>query len=532
MEHNNLAIQSEKDFRFISENIDIWPSDGSFPFKTGDIFPPKKLIDRANISYTNRLLYNNEYGDVLHGILSVVPETDVVYAQRIKDIIADLPFFKIVVDAFNSICLSKTPLFDSPDNLDQMVSDLIERSNIRETLESIIKSIFLDTVDAYRVTTDLNGNPCFEQIPAKNLIIYNHPSHLSSIYCTLVSNVLSKTVEFIEYWYDGKIVKRVYEYANGKLGQELSCEESVAFGGKFKKSPIVIVKHNTSNINDTYGKDQFSTWDGSVVALCRTFSNLLRLNERVRESIRVVPESALSVLNGGQVGYLNRGVITYADGLDSNQRPDIEYIIPDIKSNVDACKETMERCIKMISMSTGLAPSWFDPEKTGTNLSGNSLKVSMIPTVLKCQMIVQSIDNSVRELICKMANANNIDLKVNQLDITWFADLNVTDEKEVAEVINTRLENGTISKEDAIIKMDRVSRRIAKERANKLSGVQSNPVENTGVKPIESSGLEVTAERENVDSNNIVIEPNDVKTGASHLVPDYQMPLTTSNMGV
>lgn len=516
--YNNMNIQAENDFRFISDNIDVWPADGSFPFKKGDKFPTDKLVDRANISYTNRLLYNNKYGDIFDSILSVIPETDLIYAQRIKDIIADLPFFKIVVDAFVSICISNNPLYDTPDELDQRVSDIIERSNLRSTLESIIKSLFLDVVDAYRVTTNLDGDPIIEQIPNKNMIIYNHPQYLSSIYCVLVSNVLTDKVEFIEYWYNGKIVKRVFNYGNGILGDEISCEDGAAFGGKYQKSPIVIIKHNTDNMNDTYGHDQLSTWDGAVVALCRTFSNMMRLNERVREMLKVVPESSLSVLHGGQAAFVNRGVITYPDGQDATQRPNVAYIIPEIKGNIDACKETLERCIKMVSMSAGLSPAWFDPEKTGTNLSGKSLQVAMMPTILKSKMIVNSIEDGVREIISKLAYTYDIELKNSQIDITWVTGIDVEDDKETSDIIDTRLNNNTISKEDAIIKMDKVSRRIAKERAARLNG---EPVFDNGAvndKPINNNDLELHTDEnyQNTNSNS---------SNTDNLVPDYEMPI-------
>lgn len=529
MLNNNINIQAEKDYRFISDNIDIWPDDGSFPFKPGDKFPTDKLVERANVSYTNRLLYNNEYGDIFNSILSVIPETDMIYAQRIKDIIADLPFFKIVVDAFVGICVSKAPLIDTVDTLDQQISELVDRSNFKYAVESMVKSLFIDKIDAYRVTSNLEGDPIIEQIPVKNLIVYNHPKFLSSVCCVLVSNILKDKVEFIEYWYDGKMVKRVFQYNNGKLGQELSCEESEAFDGKFNKSPIVIVKHNTDTVNDTYGHDQLSTWDGSIVALCRSFSNLLRLNERVREMIKLVPESALTVTGSGQAAFINKGVVTYADGLDASQRPAIDILIPDIKNNIDACKEVMERCIKMISMSTGLSPSWFDPEKTGTNLSGKSLETAMLPTLLKSELLVGSIESSVKDIIVRIGNLYGIDIKKTQVDVTWFSGLKVDGDAEMVDIINTRLANGTISKEDAIIKMDRVSRRIAKERALSLSGVACDSNKPISTKPIDTDGLELTADNENSEASNNILNADDVKTGTSKLTPDYEMAVIPSD---
>ena len=52
--------------------------------------------------------------------------------------------------------------------------------------------------------------------------------------------------------------------------------------------------------------------------------------------IRKVPDSATTRDFGMGNMLVNRGTITYPDNTDPTQRPDIEYIIPDISANITA----------------------------------------------------------------------------------------------------------------------------------------------------------------------------------------------------
>jgi hypothetical protein len=522
-------MQREEDYGFISKNIDIWH--GDFPFKEGDQFPPEKLQERADLSYTNRLLMRGDYQEVFGYMLSSIPELDPVYGLQIKDIISNLPYFKTTVDAYISLCCGTPPLIDTPDNVDIEMSNIIGNSNMNAVIESMFKSLFADPIDAYRLTVNKKNKPVIQQIPVKNFIVYNSEDDIFSICCVLVFNVINDKVEFIEYWDNGKIVKRVFKYSNGILGKQIEDKiETIAYNGVHAESPIVVVKHNPETINDTYGIDQLSYWVAPIIAICRSLSNLLRLNERCREIIRLIPESAINVNPINSASYfMNRGVITYSDNLDQNRIPKIEYLIPQIKDNVEACIQTIDKNMKLLSSASQLSPVWFDFEKMGSNLSAKSLKAAMLPTIINAERISNNMTDYIKEIVRKLGLFYNIKLNKADINVNWFT--GVDDEETTTELIHSRIENKTMTIEDGIAKLDRVSRRQAREITAKIIGQQEllNSQRDISDQQVTSWDEPTFTHDETNKVNSKPSNSNNNQGISSNVIPDVAMPIIPSD---
>lgn len=517
------TIQTEKNYNIISENIDIYPADYSFPIKSGDVFPNKKLKDRADRSFTNKLLYKNQYDKIFGTYFQNLPEVDITYGFQIRDITAEIPHFYKVVSGFTGLCIGNGVMFDFPDDISSACDSIVNSSNIREALRSIIEGDFMDSCNLYKVNLDNLNNPIIEEIPVKNFIIYNDPNNIASIYSYLTFSIIGNKIEFIEYLYNGKIRKVCFSYDGSKIGRQLGdIEETLAFNGVFAEAPVVLFKNNTYNLNDTYGSDRFSQFDSSVLAVCKAFMNLLRLDERCREIIRKVPDSAIS-RNEGM--FWNRGTISYNENTDSAQRPDIEYITPDLKNNIEACIEVYKQTVKTLAMSSGLSHVFFDFEKVGAgNLSGKALESMMMPTLIEVNRIVESKTKPIKELIRKLCLLNGIDTSIKNIDVDFNQGL-PKDEKEQTEIISQRLNNGTISLVDAIRKLDRVPMRVAKEQANYILGLvgdkgyalSSDSDSNNIVNDNNSVGFSTEEQNENV---------NDMHNKNSNTIADVQLAVT------
>lgn len=463
------TIQTEKNYNIISENIDIYPADYSFPIKTGDTFPDVKLKDRADRSLTNRLLFKNNYDKIFSTYFQSLPEIDITYGFQIRDITAEIPHFYKVVSGYTGLCIGNGVLFDFPDAVDASCDTVVSSSNINEALKSIVEGDFMDACNLYKVNLDNLGNPIIEQIPTKNFIVYNDPQNLASIYSYLTFSVINNRIEFIEYIYNGKIRKLTFAYDGSKVGKQIGeIEETVAFNGKYAEAPVILFKNNVLNLNDTYGADRFSQFDSAVLAVCKAFMNLLRLDERCREIIRKVPDSAIS-RNGGM--FWNRGTISYNENTESNLRPDIEYITPELKNNIEACIEVYKQAVKTLAMASGLSHIFFDFERAGTGvLSGKALESMMMPTLIEVNKLCTSKEKPVKELVRKICLLKGIDTPVNKIDVDFNQGL-PKDEKEQSDIVEQRLKNNTISLVDAIRKLDRVPMRIAREQANNILGL-------------------------------------------------------------
>lgn len=524
----NISLQSEKNYSIKSENVDIWG--GEFPYKAGDKFPSEKLQERADISLTNRMLFNNEYDKIFGYMLNSINELDPIYGMQIKEIASNLPYFKTITEAYVSLCCSPLPIIDTPDVVDTKVSNVVHNSNLYPVIQSVFKSLMVDTIDAYKLSVDIKGNPIFTQIPVKNLEVFVSSEDLVTIYCVNVSNVLNDKVEFISYYFDGRIEKRTFNYSGGILGSLIGeVEQSEAFGGKYKESPIIVVKHNTESINDVYGVDQFRYWDAGVVGLCRSLANLFKLNERCREIIRKLPEGAISRVQTGASLFLNKGVVTYPDGTSADQRPDIEYLIPELKNNIDACISTIEKTTKLLSVSSSLSPVWFDFEKMGSNLSAKSLRAAMIPTTLKAQMMCDNMTPYIKEMVQKLALLSDIEINFNDIDIYWEAGVG-DDESDVLDIVERRLSNNTMTIEDAIARLDRVPRRIARERSNKLQGLNVNTNVDSDDVNVELGNNELgfdTSDR-NINTSRPMRNTDNMDMD-NEIIPDIMLPIIPTN---
>lgn len=351
--NSNIDYVEESDYSFASRNIDIWH--GDFPHKQGDNFPDAKIKKRASISKTNRLLFNNDYTSILNKMLDVIPEIDPIYGMQIKEIVGNIPYFKTVVDGFISLICSTMPIIDSPDSIDARLSTILADSNLYSTLDYRFKSMFMDVIDVYVVSRNSQGKAYIKTIPVKNCIVYNDCNDITSTYCIEVFNITDEIIEFINYFIDGRIEKRTFKYSNGTIGEQVGeVEKTLAYNGKYNVCPAGFIKHNVENPDDTYGIDQFRYWDSSITAVCRSFVNLFRLNEKCREILRKVPESSLSRLNSGSYSFINKGTIVYPDGVTKEQRPDIEYIIPELRNNIESEIQVLDKSIKLVHTIRGV----------------------------------------------------------------------------------------------------------------------------------------------------------------------------------
>lgn len=464
---NNINYIEEKNYSILEKNTDVWL--GSLPFKEGDIFPTDSIKERALISNTNKLIYNNDVESIYANIISIFPEIDPMYGWQIREIITNLPYFKNSTNYWCGLVAGEPPLVDGDESIDIAINEVIDNSNFATTIQNEVRSRFMDIISAYRVDVDINGKPTIVAIEAKNLICYVSRIYTNSIEVNVVFNIYTDVdgqqyVEFIEYHYDGKIIKTVFKYNEGIIGKQIEKEETEAFNGKFKMSPIVVFKHNTIN-NEIYGVDQYRYWSASILGAMRELQNIFRLGERTREMIRKVPESSIKKdPSSGSSLFFNKGTISYPDGATP---PDIEYIVPEIR--MDEAIKAFDKAVKSVSIDTNLGPVFFDLEKLGTNLSAKSIEAALYPTKLEAKRITSEMQPSVKELVIKLCALVDIDLtNKSKFSIIWF-DGFPQDIKDYTDAIQKRLgDKPSISLQDAIIKLDKVSSRVALQKAREI----------------------------------------------------------------
>lgn len=467
--NDNIIWAPEKNWSIVSDSTDIW--EGELPYKPGMQFPTPEIMERATISNTNKLIYNNKVDDIYTNIISIFPEIDPMYGWQIREIITSLPYFKNATNAWVGLIAGDTPLVDINEDMDIKLSELIENSNFAETMQNEVRSRFMDIISAYRVDVDITGKPRIVAIESKNLICFVNREMPSSIEVNVIFSIYkdkdgSEYIDFVEYHYDGLIKKHTFNYSNGCIGEYVQdVQEDKAFGGKFNSSPIVVFKHNVVN-NEIYGTDQYRYWSPSMLAGMRELQNILRLGERTREMIRKVPNSAIKKNPGdGSSVFYNKGTIGYNDGNDSS--PDIEYVVPEIR--MEEAVKALNSAVKQIGMDTQLGAAFFNLEALGSRLSADSIKAAMYPAKLEAQRMTTEMKPAVKELIVKLGYIADLDISSSKLSVEFY-DGFPKDELNDIKAIQMRLESSrpSITLEDAIMKLDRVPLRIARQKAKEI----------------------------------------------------------------
>lgn len=480
---DNITPVQEDDWSIINSNTDIW--EGELPYKKGTKFPTDDIKERASISKTNELIYNNEIEEIATNILSIYPEIDPMYGWQIREIIAKLPYFKNATNAWVGLVSGDAPSVDISDEvIDEQIDQILEASNFASTIQNEVRSRFLDIISAYRVDTDLNGKPVIINIRSKNLIIFVNKEYINSIEVCVVWGTYKKDgqtyIDFVEYHYDGYIKKSTFEYNNEILGDLVSEEEDHAFGGKYNVSPIIVFKHNVLNDNDVYGTDQYRYWSSSMLAGMREMQNILRIAERTRELIRKVPDSAIKKNNvDGSSVFVNKGTIGYTE-TGEGKSPDIEYVVPEIR--MEEAIQALEKAIDQIAMDTQLGTAFFNINKLGARLSADSIRAALLPARLEAKRISTEMKDSIKELVIKLGLLAGINVEENKMNLTFY-DGFPRDELNDIKAVQIRLESETpsITLEDAIMKLDHVSLRIAKQKA---AEIRQAKLEDKGIEKI------------------------------------------------
>jgi hypothetical protein len=523
----NISYAKETNFSLLNTDTDIW--EGELPYKPGSEFPTTSIKERANKLKTARLLFYNDSESIFESLINIFPEIDPTTGWQIREIVANLPQFKNCINSWVGVLVGKMPIIDCRNNqYDLVVSKVLDSSNLTEFVLTEATNLFLEDTSVYKISESLSGKPHISYIDSKNVVLFVNKNNIDEVEVVVVFNInnTENKVEFIEYHYDGIIVKRVFDYYDGKIGDEHINEfESEMWLESKKTSPIIVFTHNKIG-NNVYGRSVLEDWSTSIVTAERELQNVFRLGERLREVIRKVPESSIKrdSVTGGSM-FFNRGTVSYPDGIENT--PDIAYVVPDVP--IDKALNAFERAIKNISIDTKLGSVFFDIEKMGSNLSAKSIEAALYPTKIEALRIQNSVKTYMVETVLKLCLSCGVDLEQSDINFEW-SDSFPKDIKEFTEAIMLRLNSRipTISMSDAIMKLDGVSNRVAIQKANEILNIKNeSKVENFEATNIANNS--VTNEVDNQDSTASVESNNDDTVWESQMYPP---PVTLESKGL
>lgn len=466
-----ITEQVETNYSLIGDDSFIWDYD-KFPFATGDIFPPEQIKEVANISLTNRYLYEGRMEEVLNGAISLFPDNKLLSGLQLREIIQSLPLFSNIVNDFLGLMVSNGITIDI-DADDDFIDGFIEESNLNQIIIEEIKSLFLDCNSAYIVNFQ-DSKPYISKINSKNIIPFSNPNIKGLLECLVVFSIhkhikYGDIVEFTCYMRTGEIIQKTFLYSKGKIGKHIEELDAsgISYDG-FNFSNIVYFNHNSSDSDSLIGQDIISTWTPSISALCRSLQTLYRAGDEHRERLTFIPEDAVQKDNIF-IGLL-KNIITFGkQGLKHEPK----YITPDLQ--VESLEKLVIQARKEIANDSRLGEVFFNIESVGGGLtSGKALKTMLTPTLLRSKLYQQQLIAGIKELVIKIAAAGGFDLSNSKITIKFNETVN-DDYKELTDAIISQYQAGLLSLEDAILRLNSgMTSKQAKNKALELKGMDTD----------------------------------------------------------
>lgn len=481
------------------------------PIKSGVSFPFEFTKELANKTLTNKALYNTKYANIFGSFLNTLPGLNGNnYDVQIRDICANIPYFKKIVDSYISIIVSNGVIIDIEGN--EQAEKVINNNDIVALTIQLIKDYFMQGTSC--VLVNKNNNVNINALDIKNFMIMKDALDFNYIHSYVVYNVVynKNIIEIVEYINGdanhlindkvikvekGNVIKYIYEYNDGTIGKLLNYSIDYCYktsDGYIKECPVVSIAYNKDEMTDNYGNDLFSTFDSVALAPIMAFNNILKLCNRVCDITKIVPQSSIVKASYGIVN-LNLGAVTYDDNIPKDIRPEISYVIPPLKEQIEGALEAFNKAASTLAASTSTSSILFDSEKiVGSRVSGETLKVLMSQTILQSKMITEQIKGLIVDTIKRVLLYNGINIDKANISIT-LNDSPFDDNKDKIEYVNARLDNGTFDKVDAIKYLDKVSKSKALLQLRSMNNY--------------------TTLSENGSNNNIVVDKTNINYEAS-----------------
>lgn len=400
-EYYGITLQNEKDYSAIATDLQLW--DEHIPLKPGDTFPNAEMKKRADINKTMDMLVSNELAEVLQKYICDMPDLNPFQAQRITDIVSSLPIFDTLVSGWTSIL---TPCFKGVKVQGK------ERKDIWKTaypqIETIIKNIFT-ACDRATLVYKADDRVNIRVFTDKNIVLFRT---LKDERVVTITNVIKdkqgQRLECLSYLPDGKCVRDMFKYSNGKVGKQLVADELV------QEDRYIIYAKNGKN-NKDYGYPELVGSIAASLGTIRAFSALARLTEQSREEIKVLPSSAVrkDPVTGASA-YISNGTVGY-DELNKDAQHDAAILKPEL--DFDGVIKALETMLKQVSIYSGLSGIILGFEQISGNASGRLLLASCIPTMLRANRYISLLSEELTNLIIEVAKYSDETIDAEDVEL-------------------------------------------------------------------------------------------------------------------
>lgn len=486
---SNIEYLEEKDYNIVPPEVLTW--DGDIPESFFSCFPDKHTQKRASVYLTNQKLYNNDYSGTFDRFFQWTDYLrDLLTNMPINNTIAKLPDFKSIVDIWLSLFSSMPNITSKDTELTKKITTLLNNNNYQLKQNEIIKNTFFTFGNNVELILE-DGSYTY---PVKCWIPFVNKNLPSQIEVNCLYNIGlyegKKICELSLYFKDGTVEKRTYYYTGTALSKEEVKSREVT---KLEISPVVVFKGNSKD-SSPFGVDSFRFWESAISSCIQTYQTILKLNTRLEEIIRLIPDGAtlLDPRNGLRV-YMNTGALAY----DPKQEvPTVAYYTPDVDLN--SAKEAYKQALLRLSRDTFLPYALFDSAELGKNTSAKALRTSMFLSSCMAKKMANEIKPQLKQFIYLLTLNEGISCNKDDFDIVLDTAF-IKDDDEIYNIVSQRIGNKeTMTQAQAISILDGVNMEIAEEQVKLLNGIVKNEEkeELTEQAPIIIDTLELNAKNE------------------------------------
>lgn len=281
----------------------------------------------------------------------------------------------------------------------------------------------------------------------------------------------------IERHYPGKIENELWEYRDKVL---------------YRKAPLALYNPDLPEVEETgidrsliihvpnwRAGDYFGVSDyHDIEALMYAVNNRMTKNENILDKhsdpILALPEGVLD--EQGNIRKDKLQLFTIPDNEMGSKPAKPEYITWD--ASLDNSFKQIDKLIEFLYMTSETSPAVFGMDKQGAAESGRALKLRLMRTIAKINRKKLYYDQGLKEAIYVaqlLAKAHGYEVMGKKLpgepevpSITWADGLPIDDQEQI-ENVGKRLDQGTESKTDAIMKLDNLDRDDAEKKAKRIT---------------------------------------------------------------
>lgn len=273
----------------------------------------------------------------------------------------------------------------------------------------------------------------------------------------------------------GYIFHEIYRY-DPKGEKIIRQEKSEDFGFPAMQEtgvdrPLLFYIPNVRDGNGFWGTSDYKDLSSLFFALNNRITKIDNILDQHSDPILAVPPGVLD--ENGEVRKESLGMFEIEN--ENGDKP--EYIV--WNANLEAAFNEIETITKMLYLFSEIAPASLgaDDSKGGQAESGRALKFKLLATIRKRNRKIRYYDQAIKDMLetaLELAKANSIKIddlapgqKIERPKIQW-PDGVINDIVEEVEMATERIDNGTISRADAISRLDDISPTEAAKKVKEI----------------------------------------------------------------